>query len=181
MRSPLVPAALLLALAACHSPGPYGHAPQYAPLDDEKSAVADAREYDPVMYQRLPDEWRKGTVSLFGVVTNRGSGPGGGAYLALSVRRLEPRNLCDSMHDDDTCRVTVSDADWGVVHVLVPLTGADDVGEHSVGVGSLVRVVGQITEAVDPNDGTPIVRARWYRHWPRYFWVPKSAARELRQ
>ena len=61
-------------------------------------------------YVRSPAraERRGGTVVLFGVVVDRGAGPGGSSYLALSVRRLEPRNLCENAHDDDTCRVTVS-------------------------------------------------------------------------
>src|SRR5437870_5803926 len=164
--------ALLLALAlpACHSAGAYGHSPKYVPLSDESSAIAGAREYDPVMVQREPEAWRAQPTALFGIVTNRGSGPSGGTYLTLSVRSLEPRNLCDNMNDDDTCRVTVSDKDFGVVHALVDLHGDDDVGEHSVGGGSLVRLVGKLVDSADPQDGAPILRATYYRHWPRYFY-----------
>src|SRR5579859_432675 len=109
----LVAAALLV--AACHSAGAYGHAIAYEPLGDEEKALAGAREYDPIMFQRLPEEWHAKPSSLFGIVTNRSSAPTGGAYLTLSVRRLEPRNLCDNANDEDTCRVTVSDRDFGVV------------------------------------------------------------------
>lgn len=183
MKLPLVlaaTAALALSLPACHSAGAYGHSPLYVPLSDEPTAVAGAREYDPVMFARQPEEWRKGTVTLLGVVTNRGSSPGG-AYLTISVRRLEPRNLCESMNDDDSCRVTVSDRDFGVVHAIISARGEDDVGPHSVGAGSLIRLVGRVGEDVDPNDGGPVLRAAWYRHWPRYFFVTKAAAREMRQ
>jgi len=168
------------ALAGC-SAGPYGHSPVYAPRGEETAALAGAREYDPVMFSRQPDEWRKGKVVLFGVVTNRGSGPGGSSYLALSVRRLEPRNLCENANDDDTCRVTVSDRDFGVLHALVKLTGEDDFGEHSVGAGSLVRLVGTFGEDVDPNDGGAILRASWHRHWPRYSFVTSAARGQMRQ
>ena len=171
---------LALSLTACAGAGPYGHAPNYVPLGDEKSAIGSAREYDPIMAQREPEAWRKQPTSLFGVVTNRGTGPAGGTYVALSVRRLEPRNLCDNMHDDDSCRVTVSDKDFGVIHALVQLTGDDEMGEHSVGGGSLLRLVGTIGEDVDPQDGTPILRATYYRHWPRYFYVTKAAASQMR-
>jgi hypothetical protein len=178
----LVPALLLSVLVVgCHGAGPYGHAPNYVPLPEEESAVAGARDYDPVMYQRQADSWRKTNVSLFGIVTNRGSGPAGGAYLTLSVRVLEPRNLCDNANDDDSCRVTVSDRDFGVVHVIVPLRPEDDVGQHSVGGGSLLRVVGRFGEDVDPNDGAPIMRASYYRHWPRHFFVTKASAEHMRQ
>ena len=181
MRSLLLALPLALAVAGCHGAGPYGHAVNYVPLSDEEKALNGAKEYDPVMFQRKPEEWRGKPVSLFGVVTTRSSGPGGGAYLTLSVRRLEPRNLCDSNADEETCRVTVSDTDFGVVHVNVALHGDDDVGEHSVGGGSLVRVVGTFGEDVDPNDGNPLMRVTYYRHWPRYFFVTRAAASQMRQ
>jgi hypothetical protein len=178
----LLPLLLLpLLLAACSGAGQYGHAPTYVPLADEERSVAGVREYDPVMYQREQESWRAKPTSLFGVVTHRASGPSGGAYLTLSVRRLEPRNLCDNHNDDDTCRVTVSDRDFGVVHALVPLRPDDDVGQHSVGGGSLLRVVGKFGQDVDPNDGAPIIRVTFYRHWPRHFFVTKASAEHMRQ
>jgi hypothetical protein len=170
-----------LVVCACHSPGPYGFAPAYAPLDDEERASAGSTEYDPVMFQREPDAWRKKRVALFGVVTARAPGPGGGAYLTLSVRRLEPRNLCDNGNDEDSCRVTVSDKDFGVVHALVALRPADDFGEHSMGGGSLVRIVGQFGEDLDQGDGQPVMRAEYYRHWPRAFYVTRASAIHMRQ
>jgi hypothetical protein len=176
----LLTAPLLAALLSC-SAGRYGHSPKYAPLSGEEAAVAGAREYDPVMYARQPDEWRKGKVTLFGVVTGRAAGPGGGAYLTLSVRHLEEHNLCESHNDDESCRVTVSDHDFGAVHAVVKVTGEDDVGEHSVGAGSLLRIVGTFGENIDPNDGAPVLRATWYRHWPRYFFVTTAARGVMRQ
>ncbi len=172
---------LVLGLAACRGAGPYGYAPNYVPTSNEQDATKDAREYDPVMYQREPEVWRKSTTVLFGVVTGRVPGPGGAAYLTLSVRRLEPRNLCSNRNDEDTCRVTVSDRDFGVVHAVAALGPEDDLGEKSVGVGSLVRVAGQFGEDVDPNDGAPILRASYYRHWPRHFFVTKANAETMRQ
>jgi hypothetical protein len=173
--------AALLVLVACHTPGQYGFSPQYTPLDAEQPAVAGAVEYDPVMVQRDPGGWRTKRVMLFGVVTTRGSGPGGGAYLALSVRRLEPRNLCDNANDEDSCRVTVSDRDFGVVHAVARLSPDDDYGPNSVGPGSLVRVVGGFGEDLDPTDGTPVLRATYYRHWPRNFYVTRASAVHMRQ
>jgi hypothetical protein len=171
----------MLGLAGCRGAGPYGYSPNYAATSDEEGATKGAREYDPVMYQREPETWRKSKTVLFGVVTGRQPGPGGAAYLTLSVRRLEPRNLCSNANDEDTCRVTVSDRDFGVVHALSPLRPDDDVGEKSVGAGSLVRVAGQFGEDVDPNDGAPVLRASFYRHWPRHFFVTSSNADTMRQ
>lgn len=170
-----------LALASCHSPGVYGHAVSYAPLDEEARAVTGAREYDPVMYPRQPEEWRKGSVHLFGVVESRSPGPNGMAMLKLTVRRLEPRNLCENEKDEDTCRVTVSDKDFGIVYALVTLRGEDDVGPKAVGARSLLRVVGSIGQDPSPTDGAPVVRAAFTRHWPVYTYALKSAAPGLRQ
>jgi hypothetical protein len=172
---------LTVLFAGCHSAGPYGYSKTYEPLADEERATARAREYDPIMAQREPEAWRKTPVALFGVVTTRGAGPSGSAYLTLSVRRREQRNLCINGNDEDTCRVTVTDADFGIVHALVPLRPEDDFGEHSVGAGSLVRVVGLFGQDNDPNDGAPVVRANYYRHWPRNFYVTRASAPNMRQ
>jgi len=170
-----------LAVAAGCGSGLYDHSPMYIPLSGEEKAAANAREYDPVMYQRQPQEWHAHPTSLFGVVTNRGTGPAGGAYVTLSVRRLEPRNLCENANDQDSCRTTVSDHDFGVTHALLALAPEDDIGPHSIGIGSLLRVVGTFEESADPADGSPIVHATYYRHWPRYFFVTRSSARDMRQ
>ncbi len=170
-----------LELVACRSAGPYGYAPSYVTTSDEVAATKDAREYDPVMYQREPESWRTSKSVLFGVVTARTAGPGGAAYLTVSVRRLEPRNVCANANDDDTCRVTVSDRDFGVVHAQAKLFGGDDIGERSVGAGSLVRLVGTFGADVDPKDGAPILRASFYRHWPRHYFATKANAETLRQ
>jgi hypothetical protein len=181
MRILLVAFSALALASGCRGAGPYGHSPNYVPLADEETAIANAREYDPVMAQRQPEAWRALQVSLFGIVTNRSSGPAGGTYLTLSLRVLEARNLCDTANDDDTCRVTVSDKDFGVIHVIAPLRPEDDVGQHSVGGGSLLRVVGKLGESVDSNDGAPVLRASYYRHWPRHYFVTKASAEHMRQ
>jgi hypothetical protein len=184
MKSPFaffIVAVVAFLASACHSAGPYGHAVNYVPLSDEEDATKSAKEYDPVMFQRMPEDWHNKPVSLFGVVTARRAGQNGAAYVTLSVRRLEPRNLCQNMNDDDSCRVTVSDRDFGVVHALVTLRPDDDVGPKSVGVSSLLRLVGTFGEEVDNGDGGPILRATYYRHWPPFFYVTKSASRDMRQ
>jgi hypothetical protein len=90
---------------ACHGAGPYGHSPRYAELDEETHEVAGARDYDPVMVERQPNDWRKGNVTLFGVVEGRAAGPGGQALLKLSVIRLEPRKLCQIQSGQHSCCV----------------------------------------------------------------------------
>jgi hypothetical protein len=178
---PLVTIFLLGLLAGCGGAGPYGHSPRYVELSDESVAAAGAREYDPVMVERRPEEWRKGTVVLFGVVESRAAGPGGQAMLRVGVRRLEPRNLCDNQNDDDSCRVTVSDRDFGEVWVLTSLRGEDDVGSRPVMARSLLRVVGSLGDEPSPSGPGPVLHARYYRHWPAFFYVTRSSARELKQ
>ncbi len=172
----------LLALLAwgCHSPGQYGFSRVYSPLSAEEDATKGVKEYDPVMAQRQPDAWHGKPVSVFGVVKVRNPGPGGQSDLTLSVRTLEPRNLCDAA-DEDTCRVTVSDREHAVIHALVKLENDDDIGKNSVGPGSLLRIVGVIRDNVDPNDGTPIVVSSYHRHWPRNFYVTTADREHMRR
>jgi len=167
----VVPAsfAALLALS-CSSAGPYGYSRTYAPLSDEEDAAENAKDFDPVMAGREKAEWRKNKISVFGVVQKRSEGKNGSAYVSLSVRTLADRNLCDDFAEE-TCRVTVSEREHATLHALLKLSAADDIGEHSLGPGSLVRVIGKLTDDVDPNDGTPVIAAAYYRHWPRNFFV----------
>ena len=116
-----------LGLAGCHSAGPYGHSRTYTPLDEEEDALRGAKNYDPVMVQREPLKWKGKPVNVFGVVKSRNDGTCGAAYLTLSVRTLEPRNLCDT-EDEDTCRVTVSDREHAVIHAQVKLDSDDHIG-----------------------------------------------------
>lgn len=184
LRRPDLASSLLVGLAlfvgGCGA-GPYSHSPHYVPLDQEDKAVAGAREYDPVMFERRPDEWRKTPVSLFGVVTSRTPGPSGTASVLVHVRRLEPRNLCESLRDDSTCRVTVSDREFGIIHALLTLRPEDDVGRDAIGPGSLLRLVATSNGEYDPADGAPVLRAAYYRHFPRFSYVTKADARDLRQ
>ena len=170
----------LVLCAACSSAGPYGYAPTYTPLDEEETAAEGAKEFDPVMAKRFPEEWRDKPVSVFGIVTSRGEASGGGTRLTLSVRNLATRNLCDE-GGDDTCRVTVSDREHTVVHTIVKLNSDDNVGETSVQVGSLVRIIGKFTDVVDNDDGNPIINGSYYRHWPVHTYVTSAAASYMRR
>lgn len=168
----------LVLLSACSGAGPYGFSRTYSPLDAEEDAAEGAKEYDPVMAERDKAEWKKQKVSLFGIVTKRAEGPAGTASVTLSVRTLEVRNLCEEL-DEATCRVTVGEREFAVVHANIKLTPADDIGEKSVNRGSLVRVIGKLTDDVDPEDGTPVFKAEYYRHWPRNFFVTTASRPDM--
>lgn len=168
----------VLLLVGCHSVGPYGYSRSYSPLGAEEDAAEGAREYDPVMAERDKAEWKKQKVSLFGIVEKRSEGPGGAAYVTLSVRTLEQRNLCEEL-DEATCRVTVGEREFAVVHALLKLSPSDDIGEKSIARGSLVRVVGALSDEVDPDDGSPMIKAAYYRHWPRNFFVTTASRPDM--
>ncbi len=167
--------ALPLLLLGCHSAGPYGYSRTYQPLSAEESAAEGAREYDPVMAERDKDAWKKAAISLYGVVKSRTQAKDGSAYVLLSMRTLSDRNLCDDF-DEDTCRVTVSEHEHATLHATLKLSSEDDIGQYSVGKGSLLRVVGKLTDEVDPDDGGSVLRVSYYRHWPRNFFVTTAAA-----
>jgi hypothetical protein len=160
----------LLALTGCHSAGQYGYAKTYEPLAEEEAHLGAVTDYDPVMAARYPEDWKNKQLSVFGVVEERLAGANGSAYMRLSVRVLSERNLCDSS-DEDTCRVTVSDAQHGILHAEVKLESEDQVGATSVGPGSLLRVIGRLSDTVDKTDGAQVLRAVYYRHWPQFQYV----------
>jgi hypothetical protein len=168
----------LALLAGCSSAGPYGFSRTYSPLSAEEDAAEGAREYDPVMSERDKADWKKAKVSLFGIVTKRVAGTAGEAYVTLSVRTLEIRNLCDQL-DEETCRVTVGEHEFAIVHAKLKLTPADDIGDKSLNRGSLVRLIGKLTDEVDPEDGTPVFKADYYRHWPRNFFVTTASRPDM--
>jgi hypothetical protein len=174
-RAVLFGALLSTSWVACHGAGPYGHSRVYVPTSAEQRAAPAGMEYDAFVFERAPDKLKGKMVWLFGVVTQRRPGPGGAAHVALSLRTLQQRNLCES-DDEDTCRVTVSEREMGRAHALLVLSAEDEIGELSVGLGSLVRVVGRVAEQVDSGDGTGVVRADFYRHWPRGSYVTTKAA-----
>jgi hypothetical protein len=178
MRRSAFAVALPLLFVACHSAGPYGFARNYQPLSAEDQAREGAREYDPVMAERDKDDWKKATISLFGVVKSRAPAKDGGAYVLLSMRTLSDRNLCDDF-DEDTCRVTVSEHEHALLHATLKLASEDEIGQYSVGKGSLLRVIGKLSDEVDPSDGSPVLRVSYYRHWPRHFFVTTADAAHM--
>lgn len=157
-------------LSGCASAGPYGYSRTYEPLDEEEDAIETAVDYDPIMVERRRHEWVQKTVTLFGVVKSVQDGPGGTTHVSLGMRTLANRNLCEEA-EEETCRVTVSDREHAVVHALLKLSSSDAIGKERVSVGSLLRVVGKVTDEVDQGDGSPVIRAKYYRHWPKKQYV----------
>ena len=173
MRSKSRWLAVTALLSACHSPGRYGHSARYAPLDDEADAARRARPYDTLVLESARDGVGK-RVSVFGIVKARSEGRGGASYVTLSVRKLTPKNVCKTA-DEDSCRVTVEEREQSVVHAHVRLESEDDIGKKSIAAGSLLRIIGVIADEVDADDGAPVIRATYYRHWPPDYYVTSPA------
>jgi hypothetical protein len=171
---------VLAALLGCGSAGPYGYSRVYAPLPEEENATANSERYDPVMARRLPAEWQTKTLELFGVVLARAEGRDGLADLTLSVRRLAARNLCEA-GEETTCRVTVGDQELARVHALVELQQPDAIGPKNVKPQSLVRVVGKLQDQINKEDGSDVLLASYYRHWPAAEYVTEQARSYMRR
>jgi len=170
-----------LATTATACAGPYGHSRTYAPTSAESDAAEGSRDYDPVMIEREPQAWTSKSISLFGVVESKVEEGAGTTLATVSLRRLEPRNLCESQASDESCRVTVSDTSFGTARVRLSLRPEEKSGDKSVGPGSLLRVIGKLDVVADESDKVPIVKATYYRHWPHRFYVTRAKADLLRQ
>jgi len=167
------------AIVACSSTSKYGHAPDYAPLDDEAAATRGATDYDPVMALRMPEQWGSTPVRLFGVVKRGTPGPGPDTTLMLSVRTLAPRNLCDN-ETPESCRVTVSDREFDTIRAVVRMPAEQLTGDEGLGSGSLVRLVGKL-EPDPERPNHPLMRATWHRHWPSGFYVTEASRSSMRR
>ncbi len=183
MRALHTTAALLLALSTgCAGAGRYGYAQTYAPLGDEQPWISRARAdavYDEV--RRMPDQYQNETLSFFGVVTGvepgRGSSP---ARVSMQIRTHQERHLCDD-ETERSCRVTVSERDGGPFTALIDLRPEDAAGENRVQVFSLLRVFGRLVPGEYDAQGGPVIRAEYYRHWPRGEYVTTAAAAAMRR
>lgn len=174
-------ALVLTLVTACSGAGRYGYARAYSPLDEEEAWIARARVdavYDEV--RRLPDDYRGQTLAFFGVVTGVERAEGGATRVALQIRTHQERHLCDD-DTDRSCRVTVSERDGGPFTAVVTLRPDDLEGERRVQLNSLLRVYGALVPGEYDARGGPVVRAEFYRHWPRGEYVTTAAAAHMRR
>lgn len=162
----------------CGGAGRWGHARHYEPTKDEKSATEGARDLDAPMATLKPEAWRGQKVKFFMVVSERKDAPGGGAYLTGQVHTLNEINGCENKFDEDSCRVTIKPKGHETVHAIVRLQPDEDAGPLRVGNGSLVRVVGVLTDATDPDDGKLVIQASWYRQWPIGYYAREGDLRQ---
>lgn len=176
---PSLATGLLLTLS-CAGGGQYGYARAYSALDEEATALEGSETYDPVMARRLPQEWQTKRLNLFGVVVSRKAAANGKTDVLLSVRHLAARNLCES-GEEDSCRVTVGDNEITRIHARLTLAQGDTVGKTNLKPRSLLRVVGKLQQEVDRKDGSNVIEAEFYRHWPPGFYVTNQAREYMRR
>ncbi len=169
--------AAALLISSCSSAGPYGHTRIYAPLPDEADAAEPARDYDPVMADRSPEQWAKTPVRLFGVVTHGAAQPDGSTLVELSVRRAVDRNLCETAAED-SCRVTVTQREFGTLQAIVRMRAEEQSGEEALRAGSLLRLVGMLRR---DDSGRVQLRETYHRHWPRGYYVTTAARDVMRR
>lgn len=163
----------------CAGAGPYGYARSYAPLSEEQPWIARAQDpvYDDV--RRMPESYRGEVISFFGVVTAI-STEHAETRIAMQVRTHQDRHLCDD-ESERSCRVTVNARDGGPFTAIVQLRPDDLSGENRVQVNSLLRVFGTVVSGEYDSDGGPVLRAAYYRHWPRGQYVTTNAAGSMRR
>jgi hypothetical protein len=163
-----------LTLGACGSAGPYGFARNYTPLSAESDAADDAVDYDPVAYERrVPGDSAK-RVSVFGVVRGVSKTPDGSTEALIGIRALQGRNLCET-DESESCRVTVSEAEFGAVYVRMTLRPENANGPDKLDRGVLIRAIGNVAQASQAKTGANVILANYYRVWPVHKYVTTEA------
>jgi hypothetical protein len=180
----LQPSAIVAALGltlGCGGAGRFGYSRSYIPLGDERTWIERAQTdavYDEV--RRMPEQYQGRTLAFFGVVRTVGAVERGVVRVTLEIRTHQERHLCED-ETDRSCRVTVSARDGGPFTALVTLRDDDLDGENRVQVFSLLRVFGTLVPGAYDDQGGPVVRAEFYRHWPRGEYVTTDAASQMRR
>jgi hypothetical protein len=166
-------------LLACAG-NPYGYAPEYVPTSDEEEYFEKGtmQSYEDV--RRDPSSYGNTLVTWFGIVEGVQSvGKNGETRVALNLRFHQERHLCTDQFDS-SCRVTISEKEGGPFSALVTLRDEDREGQDRVYAGSLLRVYGHAVPDYDERGG-PVIKAQFYRHWPRATYVTTGRRVNMRR
>jgi hypothetical protein len=177
MRFSIVPL-IAACLFGCGG-NPYGYAPEYAPLSDEDPYYDKGVEMSYEEVRRDPLGNQAQTIAWFGTVTDVQPGASGQSKVAMDLRFHQERHLCTDQFDD-SCRVTISQKTGGPFSALITLRPEDRDGRDRLYAGSLVKIYGQVTTDYDDRGG-PIIKAAYYRHWPRGQYVTTGRAVNMRR
>lgn len=177
-RLTLALASVLPLSFACRA-GPHGFARTYKPLAGEQHHFEDAQQLTYQDVVRSPHAYKNVEVGWFGVVSEMQRQPGGKMRLILSLRAHQARHLC-SEESSSSCRVTVSATSLGTFHVDVALKPSELEGKERVWQGSLLKIYGIPTGEYDDDLG-PRLDVKYYRHWPRGYYVTTAQRTEMRR
>lgn len=175
-----VPVLLLLHMLLACASDPYSFAPQYVPRSDEEpfSEAAVEPSYEEV--RRDPASYQTKVVGWFGIVdTVAALDASGATRIALDHHFHQDRHLCADQFDS-SCRVTISERAGGPFSIVTRLRPEDREGRNRVYAGSLLKVYGHVTTEYDERGG-PVIRADYYRHWPRGTYVTTGRSANMRR
>lgn len=174
-----VVAAALIFCAACGG-GRYNYDLRYHPLKREKPYYKEFEDLNYEVVRSDPLKYRGARLGWFGVVRDLKENRDGTLTLLLEYRTYRERHLCEDNLVKSTCRVTVSEKSQGTFSVTLQARHEERKGKDRINYKSLLRVYG--TPAGDYNDeGGPVVKCDYYRHWPPGTYVTTAAAVFMRQ
>jgi hypothetical protein len=168
-----------LALSSACGAGPHGFARTYKPLAGEQRHFEDAQQLTYQDVVRSPNAYKNVEVGWFGVVSEMQSQPDGRMRLILALRSHQARHQCSDEHAS-SCRVTVSATSLGTFHVDLALKPSEVQGQERVWQGSLLKIYGVPTGEYDETIG-PKLDVKYYRHWPRGYYVTTAQRAEMRR
>lgn len=180
MRRLLSTSSIALPLLLACSSNPYGYAPQYAPLSQEEPYLEKGVDQSYEEVRRDPSSHRQELIAWFGVVEDvQQLGSSEQVRVALGLHFHQERHLCIDQFDS-SCRVTISDKAGGPFSAILRLKPEDREGRDRVYGGSLLKIYGHVTTDYDDRGG-PIIKADYYRHWPRGTYVTTRRAVNMRR
>lgn len=170
-----------LALAGCGGT-PYGFAREYTTYGDEDAFFeqASAATYEDV--RRSAPDYTGSLIGWFGVVTAvavEDDNDQATVRVQFEHRVHQDRHLCRDERSV-SCRVTVAARSGGNFSALLHLRPEDVSGQDRLNVGSLLKIYGTPQGQLSA-DGDPVVEARYYRHWPRGYFVTTASRDEMRR
>lgn len=158
---------------------PYGFAPQYVPNSDEEPLMERAVEPSYEEVRRDPANYQQALVAWFGVVEQVHPAKGAEVRVTLNQHFHQDRHLCTDQFAS-SCRVTISEREGGPFSVLLTLQPEDREGRNRLYAGSLLKVYAHPKTDYDERGG-PILRAEYYRHWPRGTYVTTRRSVNMRR
>jgi len=170
--------ALPLLLCACSS-NPYGYGPVYVPTSEESSYLEKGVDPGYEEVRRDPSSHQQELIAWFGVVEDVQPAAAGQTRVVMTLHFHQERHLCSDQFDS-SCRVTISDKAGGPFSALLTLRSEDREGRDRLYAGSLLKVYGHVMTEYDDRGG-PIIRADYYRHWPRGAYVTTLRAGNMRR